>query len=287
MAVLDFEEKETLNFNLLKYLFEKMANSKQLETIINQLSKESNLEFMHQFFNYTHNWGNYVAILNKLWPSFFKEMLETDVFPRKTIYDYSTYSLYFSSLEDISNINIDNCLTDFITNASDYLYIPKPDIEKLIKGFKHLGVSFKAINYEASDKELFRAVYENSLYDLNFANIKLMLTIMEKLTNEDSLIKDLFSSGALDQSNKLTLLTERIPLLSRTECFQAFNVIGLTDFASIFETRKHPKFFVCKENQNVLDKLQTMGWIYDYYADENDGNYYKIRRNKPPKKLSK
>lgn len=608
LAVLDFEEKETLNFNLLKYLFEKMANSKQLETIINQLSKESNLEFMHQFFNYTHNWGNYVAILNKLWPSFFKEMLETDVFPRKTIYDYSTYSLYFSSLEDISNINIDNCLTDFITNASDYLYIPKPDIEKLIKGFKHLGVSFKAINYEASDKELFRAVYENSLYDLNFANIKLMLTIMEKLTNEDeivhsnfslvstnpksplykyvmfnmeqyisiildncqekitdkanallfiinceaisderkhkyieylttivddislinntslwgyclksniikfsenniylyyhniksfdsdliyyinnfennidmkkvviddddeasslftaclkcfeidnakyrqilssmnrvykqdftikdipddkmkilieeeiikftskslkslrenyedvcfyfieknfnsyienmtadlfsfdelivilewniedtnkfsllsftskpisildmncstevklyilqhnlnssdvpalrrnyhaqdtkiksflledaisnitsvirnaqdisySLIKDLFSSGALDQSNKLTLLTERIPLLSRTECFQAFNVIGLTDFASIFETRKHPKFFVCKENQNVLDKLQTMGWIYDYYADENDGNYYKIRRNKPPKKLSK
>lgn len=608
LAVLDFEEKETLNFNLLKYLFEKMANSKQLETMINQLSRESNLEFIHQFFNYTCNWSHYVVVLNKLWPSFFKEMLETDVFPRKTIYDYSTYSLYFSSLEDISNINIDNCLTDFITNASDYLYITKPDIEKLIKGFKHLGVSFKAINYEVSDKELFRAVYENLLYDLNFDNIKLMLTTMEKLTNEDeiihsnfslvsanlksplykyvmcnieqyisivldncqekitdktnalqfiinceeisdehkhkyieylitvvddislidntslwghclksniinfsenniylyyhniksfdssliyyinnfennidmkkvvindnneasslftaclkcfeidnakyrqilssmkrvykqdftikdipndkmkilieekiikftskslaslrenyddvcyyfieknfdsymdnmtselfsfdelieilewnvddvhklalldftskpisilnmncsievklyilqhnlnssdipvlrrsyhaqdtkikmflledailnvasvirtaqdisySLIKDLFASEVLDQSNKLSLLTERIPLLSRNECFQAFNVIGLTDFANIFETRKHPKFSVCKENQNILDKLQTMGWIYDYYIDENDSNYYKIRRNKPPKKLNK
>lgn len=607
LAVLDFEEKETLNFNLLKYLFEKMANSKQLETMINQLSKESNLEFILQFFNYTRNWGNYVAVLNKLWPSFFKEMLETDVFPRKTIYDYSIYSLYFSSLEDISKINIDNCLTDFITNASDYLYITEPDIEKLIKGFNHLGVRFKAINYEASEKDLFRVVYENSLYDLNFANIELMLTTMEKFTNNDeiihsnfslistnsksplykyvmcnieqyisivldncqekitdkanallfiinceaisdeykhkyieylttivddislidntslwghclksniikfsenniylyyhyiknfdsnliyyinnfensidmkkvvidddeeagslfaaclkcfeidnakyrqiltsmnradfedftikdipndkmkilieekiikftskslvslrenyddvccyfieknfdsymdnmtselflfdelieilewnvddvhkltllgftskpisilnmncsievrlhilqhnlndsdipelrrnyhaqdtkiksflledailniisvirdaqdisySLIKDLFSSEVLDQSNKLSLLAERIPLLSRDECFQAFNAIGRTDFANIFETRKHPKFSVCRENQSVLDNLQTKGWIYDYYTDESDSNYYKIRRNKPHKKLN-
>lgn len=608
LDVLDFEEKETLNFNLLKYLFEEMANSKQLETMINQLSKESNLEFIHQFFNYIRDWRNYVTVLNKLWPSFFKEMLETDVFPRKTIYEYSTYSLYFSSLEDISNINIDNCLTDFIANASDYLCITKPDIDKLIKSFKHLGVSFKAINYEASDKELFGAVYENSLYDLSFENIDLMLNVMESLTNKDeiihsnyslvitnpnsplckyvncnieqyisivldncqeeitdrtnallfiinceaisdehkhkyieylttivddissindtslwgyclksdiikfsenniylyyhniksfdsnliyyinefennidmkkidieddneasslfvaclkcfeidnakyrqilssmnrvykedfsikdisndkmkilieeeiirftskslislrenyedvcyyfieknfnsyienmnadlfsfdelikilewnvedeqklyllsftsksisilnmdcsievklhllknnlnssdipvlrrsyhaqdtkikkflleeaisnitsvirnthdissSLINDLFSCEDLDQSNKLSLLTERLPLLSRIECIQAFNTIGRTDFASIFETRKHPKFSVCKANQTVLDKLQGKGWIYDYYIDENDGNYYKIRRNKPPKKLTK
>lgn len=608
LDVLDFEEKETLNFNLLKYLFEEMADSKQLKTVISQLSKESNLEFMRQFFNYTHNWSNYVAVLNKLWPSLFKEMLEADIFSRKIIYDFSMYSLYFSSLEDISKINIDNCLTDFIANASDYLCITKPDIDKLIKSFKHLGVSFKSINYETSDKELFRAVYENSLYDLGFENIELMLTVMESLTNKDeiihsnyslvitnpnsplgkyvncnieqyisiilnncqeeitdkinallyiinceaisdehkhkyieylitvvddislientslwghclksdiikfsenniylyyhniksfdsnliyyinkfenninmkkvdiddddeasslfttclkcteidntkyrqilssmnrvykqdftvkdlpndkmkilieegiikftskslmslrenyedvcfyfieknfnsyienmtadlfsfdellviiewnvadshkfsllsftskpisilnincsievklyilqhnlnssdipvlrtnyhsldsqikkylvaeaisnitsviknaqgisySLIKDLFFSENLDQNNKLSLLTERLPLLSRTECMQAFNTIGRTDFASIFETRKHPKFSVCKANQTVLDKLQAKGWIYDYYTDENDGNYYKIRRNKPPKKLTK
>ena len=605
LDVLDFEEKETLNFNLLKYLFEEMADSKQLKTVISQLSKESNLEFMRQFFNYTHNWSNYVAVLNKLWLSFFKEMLEADIFPRKIIYDFSMYSLYFSSLEDVSNINIDNCLTDFITNASDYLYISKPDIDKLIKGFKHLGVCFKTINYEASDKELFRAVYENSLYDLNFENIELMLTVMESLTNQDeiihsnyslvstnpssplckyvncniekyislvldncqekitdktdalqfiincedisdelkrkyieylitvvddislidntslwahclksdiikfsenniylyyhniksfdsnliyyinkfenninmkkvdiddddeasslfttclkcseidntkyrqilssmnrvykqdftikdlpndkmkilieeeiikftskslmslrenyedvcfyfieknfnsyienmtadlfsfdellvilewnvkdahkfsllsftskpisildmncsievklyilqhnlnssdipvlrinyhtqdaqikkyllaeaisnitnvirnaqdisySLINDLFSSEVLDQSSKLALLTERIPLLSRSECFQAFNTIGRTDFANIFETRKHPKFSVCKENQNILDKLQIKGWIYDYHIDKNDSNYYRVRRTKPSKK---
>lgn len=605
LDVLDFEEKETLNFNLLKYLFEEMADSKQLKTVISQLSKESNLEFMRQFFNYTHNWSNYVAVLNKLWPSFFKEMLEADIFPRKIIYDFSMYSLYFSSLEDVSNINIDNCLTDFITNASDYLYISKPDIDKLIKGFKHLGVCFKTINYEASDKELFRAVYENSLYNLNFDNIELMLTVMESLTNKDeiihsnfslvstnpksplykyvqcniekyislvldncqeriadntdvllfiinsedisdehkreyieylitviddisliddtslwghclksdiikfsenniylyyhniksfdsnliyyinkfenninmkkvdiddeeasslfttclkcseidntkyrqilssmnrvykqdftikdlpndkmkilieeeiikftskslmslrenyedvcfyfieknfnsyienmtadlfsfdellvilewnvedtykfsllsftskpisildincsievklyilqhnlnssdipvlrtnyhtqdaqikkylvaeaisnianviknaqgisySLIKDLFSSDVLDKNNKLSLLTERIPLLSRIDCLQAFNTIGRTDFASIFETRKHPKFSVCKANQTVLDKLQAKGWIYDYYIDENDSNYYRIRRTKPSKRI--
>lgn len=135
-------------------------------------------------------------------------------------------------------------------------------------------------NYHAQDTKIKSFLLEDAI-----SNITSVIRNAQDISY--SLIKDLFSSGALDQSNKLTLLTERIPLLSRTECFQAFNVIGLTDFASIFETRKHPKFFVCKENQNVLDKLQTMGWIYDYYADENDGNYYKIRRNKPPKKLSK
>ena len=100
-----------------------------------------------------------------------------------------------------------------------------------------------------------------------------------------SLIKDLFSSEGLDQNNKLSLLTERMPLLSRIECLQAFNTIGRTDFASIFETRKHPKFSVCKANQTVLDKLQDKGWIYDYYIDENDSNYYRIRRSKPSKRI--
>ena len=56
-----------------------------------------------------------------------------------------------------------------------------------------MGVSFKSINYETSDKELFRAVYENSLYDLGFENIELMLTVMESLTNKDEIIHSNYS----------------------------------------------------------------------------------------------
>lgn len=62
----------------------------------------------------------------------------------------------------------------------------KSKVNKLILAFEHLNIKFKDIDFTVSDKELFREVYRQSLYELNFGNIKLMLTIMEQFaTNEE------------------------------------------------------------------------------------------------------
>ena len=186
LDVSDFEEKETLNFHLLKYLFESKPDSIQLKRILKQISQNNNLDFMRQFLNYFNEWDFCVSKINILWPQFFKQMLENGSFDTQMIHKYSVCTFYNSSLDDISNININNCLKEYIEDSPGYLNIGNPKVNKLILAFEHLNIKFKDIDFTVSDKELFREVYRQSLYELNFGNIKLMLAIMEQFaTNEE------------------------------------------------------------------------------------------------------
>lgn len=186
LDVSDFEEKETLNFYLLKHLFEGKSYSIQLKRIIKQISQNNNLDFMRQFLNYFDEWDFCVTKLNELWPQFFKQMLENGSFDTKMIHKYSVYTFHNSSLDDISNVNINNCLKEYIEDCPGYLNIANPKVSKLILAFQHLNIKFKSIDFTVSDKELFREAYQRSLYELNFGNIKLMLTVMEQFaTNEE------------------------------------------------------------------------------------------------------
>lgn len=186
LDISDFEEKETLNFYLLKYLFESKPDSIQLKRILKQISQNNNLDFMRQFLNYFNEWDFCVSKINILWPQFFKQMLENGSFDTQMIHKYSVCTFYNSSLDDISNININNCLKEYIEDSPGYLNIGNPKVNKLILAFEHLNIKFKDIDFTVSDKELFREVYRQSLYELNFGNIKLMLTIMEQFaTNEE------------------------------------------------------------------------------------------------------
>ena len=73
--------------------------------------------------------------------------------------------------------------------------------------------------------------------------------------------------------------------LRNFECVHFFKLINRDDYVNIFDSRKKPKFFVCKENENALIKIKGNGWIYDYYIDPNDENYYRIRRTRPPQNI--
>ena len=81
---------------------------------------------------------------------------------------YTIDTLYFSDEEVTNTVNIDDCLTKYISQCSDYLAIEQPDIDKLISGFLLIGVSFATIDYDKSNKALFDVVYRNSLYTLTF-----------------------------------------------------------------------------------------------------------------------
>ena len=193
LDVYDFEEKETLNFHLLKYLFENKPDYIQLKTILKQISQNNNLDFMRQFLNYFDEFDFCVAKINELWPQFFKQMLENGLFDTQLIHKYSICTLHNSSLDDISNVNINNCLKKYIEDCPGYLNIANPKVSKLILAFQHLSIKFKVIDFTVSDKELFREIYKQSLYELNFRNIKLMLTIMVNFANEEEIIHQNYS----------------------------------------------------------------------------------------------
>ena len=187
LRLVDFDQEEVLNFDLLTYLLQSRSPVEYLERFINQLKETKNFKFIGAFFDATSELPAYIKYLNSQWPEMFMMVLETNALSDKQIREYSISTLYYSDDDIIQIMNKDGCLSRYISGAPDYLSINKPNIEQLIHGLNLLEVRFSKFEYESSNKALFRAVYQSSLYELNFENLKLMLRQIFGIENEDDI----------------------------------------------------------------------------------------------------
>lgn len=190
LTIADFEQEEVLNFNLFEYLL--MHNntekiSKYLQMFIKQIKENSKFDFISEYYNGDNTNGQFTRTVNKQWPLFFSTVLNNNILSANQIKRFSIETLYHSDLSNIEEVNVNNCLTEYISESPDYLNISQPNISKLVDGFKSIGVSFREINYEVSYKQLFEAVYTNNLYEINFVNIKLILKIKYNIESEYNL----------------------------------------------------------------------------------------------------
>lgn len=188
LRLVDFDQEEILNFDLLTYLLNNQDNDNYLNRLLNQLKDSKNLDFISSYFNITTELPEYVKRLNITWPDLFNELLTKSNFSDSQIHKYSIYSIYYSDDDTLELINKDNCLSDYISNKCDYLAIEEPNIDKLIHGFKLLKVSFAGFDYDTIDKDLFKEVYNNSLYDINDENIQLIQKEILNVANNDDII---------------------------------------------------------------------------------------------------
>ena len=133
-------------------------------------------------------------MINNQWSSFFKEVISGQKMPVKQIREYSIATLLYTKEADLSAVNDSNCLTDYISSQQDYLAIENPNVEKLCDVMKLLQVFFKHLDYQVSNKELFNAVYQNSLYEINIDNIRLMLETEYHIEDTDNVSKHYISS---------------------------------------------------------------------------------------------
>lgn len=193
LRLVDFDQEEILNFDLLTYLLNNQDNDDDLNRLLNQLKNSKNFDFISSYFNITTKLPEYVKRLNITWSDLFNELLPKDNFSDSQIYKYSIYSIYYSDDDTLELINKDNCLSDYISNKCDYLAIEEPDINKLIHGFKLLKVSFVGFDYDTIDKDLFKEVYNNSLYVINSENIQLIQKKILNVTNVDDIIHKNYS----------------------------------------------------------------------------------------------
>ena len=188
LRLLDFDQEEILNFDLLTYLLSNQSYDDYLDRLLTQLKESMNFNFVKLYFDSTTELPEYVKRLNIIWPDLFNELLTKDNFSDSQIHKYSIYSIYCSDDDTLELINKDNCLSDYISNKCDYLAIEEPDINKLIHGFKLLKVSFVGFDYDTIDKDLFKEVYNNSLYDINVENILLIQKEILNVTNNYAII---------------------------------------------------------------------------------------------------
>lgn len=183
----DFEQEEALNFDLLAYLLQTPAQVNLIKRLFKQLKKDRRVEFIRGYFETERAQPVFINRLNTQWPEFFSYALTESEFSADWVKLYSIGTFYYSANNAIEAINIDDCLTDYISDSVDYLAISEPKVDKLISGFKLLNVSFVSIKFENANKVLFDAVYQHSLYDINFANLTLMLSKVYTLDSEDDI----------------------------------------------------------------------------------------------------
>lgn len=172
LRLVDFDQEETLNFDLFTYLLQ-TSHIDYVKRLINQLKGTKNLKFIGAYFDTTIELSAYIKHLNMRWPEVFSTALSERLLTENQIRRYSIASLYYSDDDVIELVNKENCLCDYISNARDYLAIDNPNIDRLIHCFTLLGVCFIGFDYTELNKELLQAVYEGSLYEINAENCNL------------------------------------------------------------------------------------------------------------------
>ena len=187
LRLVDFDQEETLNFDLLTYLLQ-TSRIDYIERLIDQLKGTKNFKFIGSYFDATTELPAYIKCLNMRWSEIFSTALNEKLLTEKQLRRYSIFSLYYSDNEIVKLINKDNCLCDYISNARDYLAIDNPEIDRLIQRFILLGVCFIGFDYLELNKDLFHAVYKESLYEINAENMQLIQREILGSKNEDDFI---------------------------------------------------------------------------------------------------
>lgn len=187
----DFEQEEILNYDLLSYLLEQ--NHRYLSPMLNQIKNKQLFNFVWGFLNLasTDTYKLLVKDLNQKWSTIWVYLLSNEKITENQKKRYMTETLTYSSIEQIENMNYDSCVTSYISTHSELLSIDTPPIDIFVRKFSLLRVKFEKLDYENSNKELFKAVYEENLYVLNALNLNLPLEKMYNIPySQDFLAKN-------------------------------------------------------------------------------------------------
>lgn len=208
----DFLEVEILNFSLLNYLLKtEDISSQKLKSIFNQLKDSKNFNFIKEYLksfiliednDYETIKKNFTIYLNSLWDTFFSEVKEHHYSWEDDIHSYTIDIIQFSDIEKLNNIQEKNNIKEYIENKEDFLNIgilndkeslilkDNTNFNNLVKNLKNLEIKLKKINLYPNNNlsnRLFKAIYSDNLYELNFENIS---TIIEKFLCENEELKD-------------------------------------------------------------------------------------------------
>lgn len=206
LSQVDFENEEVLNFDLLHCLLAHYSNDNYdiyLEKLILQIRQRENFDFLSQYYRRDISHEAFIVKLNEYWNDFFYTLLKNQKFSKEQVRKYSIETLYYSNDETVKSINIKECLKDYISHSDDYLQIKNPDIPKLIAKFKLLNVRFETFNYDLLDKVLFKKVYQEDLYLIKFANLRLILQKEYSICNEDDIVNKNYTLIQSDPNSPL------------------------------------------------------------------------------------
>lgn len=176
LRLIDFDEEEILNFDLLVYILKHSKEyTNQLYRFLDQLRDKKPAQFIMQFLSNGVQVEAFTHYLNRRWSRACEWIISEDLFSEKQKKEYIINTFYYSDEDKIIEIGHESLVSEYINTCDTLLDVKEPDIKAIIKGMNLLGIKFESINYDISNKGLFRTVYENDLYELNYSLINIML----------------------------------------------------------------------------------------------------------------
>ncbi len=184
----DFDQVETLNYSLVDYMVQNdNQESEKIKHFIAQLKNTKAYTFIENYLEVSKDIPNFIKVLGKQWPEFFFEIYSSTIMNSEHIRKLTINILYYLEDKTLLDVNIKDELSNYISSSKEYLNIYAPKIERLINGFELLTVRFISIDYQKANKDLYKAVYENGNYEVNYQNIKQILTVIFNIKNEDDI----------------------------------------------------------------------------------------------------
>lgn len=199
----DFLQRETLNFDLTEYILKENPNN-YASVMINQIKVDKRFDYIADYMRSEKLIAPMVKAINKDWPNMFYTALSTNAMNDDALKVYSYHTIENSDDEALKEVNVDGCLTNYISGKSTYLANEKINAEKACDSFVKLKVSFGEIDSETVNNRLFDLVYQNNLYDINKSNILLMLEKMYQVQDVQNLLKSFFTFIRKNQGSPLS-----------------------------------------------------------------------------------
>jgi hypothetical protein len=194
-----FKQTEVLNYSLLDYLLVEKNPSKQLTLIFQQIKSIKLYNFIHGYFASGKELNKFIISINSVWSTLFSELQKYKALDHKALYRFVSCTFYGSTDEILLTVNVDKCLTNFISNSTIFLWDNNRQSEFVIDRLKMLKVLFVAIDKEKANSDLLQGVYENNLYKITFENISIML---QKYYNMKTSLDFIHRNYTLILSNK-------------------------------------------------------------------------------------
>ena len=108
------------------------------------------------------------------------------------------------------------------------------------------------------------------------------------LGNEYVLCGELYSllikDAAIDLLSRVELFVTRLKQYDKQTVLAELGNIGITEFQTIFEENKRPRFTINEINKAILDAFVEQNWIAGYEEDEKRQGYYKIKKRSDKEK---
>ncbi len=176
LNVTAFSQEETRNFALFQEILKNRKMELFLQGFMIQMQSCNCFDFLYEYLNRGQEIDIFLKELCRRWNSFFECMIKGDFLSKNKIYDFSVQLVSRLGFDDLNIINLNGCLTEYISSNKNFLDIKNPEIDLIIENIDKLGVKFLSIDESISNAELLDSVYKDDLYILNLANMYLFIS---------------------------------------------------------------------------------------------------------------